>query len=152
MTFSYVTKTLAISTLDRIRMKFFWGGDLEEKKMAWISWRKFTAPMKKGGLGVGSLKAYNLGLLTMWWWRWKTEDQSLWKNVISAIHGPIDGGVYLNGTWANIKKLDQELRFLNISLRNLFFCKIGKGNSIEFWNDNWLENGNLAQRFPRLYA
>ena len=95
-----------IKILDRNRMNFFWVGGLEDKKLAWISWKDVIASLAEGGLSIGSLYACNVGLLAKWWWRWKTEDQALWKQVIQAIHGQLEGGAFKKGTWANISKLD----------------------------------------------
>ncbi|PWA41150.1 DNA-binding WRKY [Artemisia annua] len=88
----------------------------------------------------------------MWWWRWKTEDQALWKQVIQAIHGQLDGGAVKKGTWANITKLDEELQQLNIPFKSFFSRKIGKGDSVFFWTNEWIGDLNLANMFSRLYA
>ncbi|GJV44463.1 reverse transcriptase domain, reverse transcriptase zinc-binding domain protein [Tanacetum coccineum] len=40
-----------------------------------------------GGLNIGSLKALNWSLLAKWWWRFKTEKNSLWKKVVCSFHG-----------------------------------------------------------------
>ncbi|PWA63752.1 reverse transcriptase domain, Reverse transcriptase zinc-binding domain protein [Artemisia annua] len=125
---------------------------LEDRKISWISWKDVTAPLKEGGVGIGSLDACNISLLAKWWWRWKTEDLALWKKVIHAIHGPIEGETISKGTWANIKKLDQELQQYNIPLKSLFTRIVGKGDSVNFWKDDWLGDFNLASMFPRLYT
>ncbi|PWA85637.1 PB1 domain-containing protein [Artemisia annua] len=76
--------------------------------------------------------ACNISLLAKWWWRWKTEDLALWKQVIHVIHGPIEGETISKGTWANIKKLDQELQQYNISLKSLFTRTSEKGTRLIF--------------------
>nr|GEW00408.1 RNA-directed DNA polymerase, eukaryota [Tanacetum cinerariifolium] len=58
-----------LKTLESIRASFFWGGYGEQKKMAWVKWSHVMASLDKGGLGVGSLKAFNLALLKKWRWR-----------------------------------------------------------------------------------
>lgn len=40
-----------------------------------------------GCLGVGSLKALYIALMTKCWWRVKTETRSIWRSVIVALHG-----------------------------------------------------------------
>ena len=47
----------------------------------------------KGGLGVGSLLAKNLGHLGKWKWRFLTEKNALWQQVMSEFYGN-DGGVW----------------------------------------------------------
>ena len=61
-----------INRLESIRAKFFWGGDADRRKLAWVKWDTVMASLDKGGLGVGSLKAFNLALLKKWHWRLAT--------------------------------------------------------------------------------
>ena len=49
-------------------MRFFWGGHLEKRKMAWIAWDKVLSDVEHGGLGIDNLKAQNQALLAKWWW------------------------------------------------------------------------------------
>lgn len=44
------------------------------------------APKELGGLGNGSLKAMNWGLLLKWLWRFKDQSEALWVQVVKAIH------------------------------------------------------------------
>nr|GEU78381.1 hypothetical protein [Tanacetum cinerariifolium] len=57
-----------IHEIERLRAHFLWGGDQNLKKMSWIKWENILASFEKGGLGVGSLKAFNLALLQKWCW------------------------------------------------------------------------------------
>ncbi|GJS98551.1 RNA-directed DNA polymerase, eukaryota, reverse transcriptase zinc-binding domain protein [Tanacetum coccineum] len=41
-----------INNLERIRRTFFWGGNLEERKIAWVAWEKVIAPLDQGGLNI----------------------------------------------------------------------------------------------------
>ncbi|GJZ12066.1 hypothetical protein Tco_0546825 [Tanacetum coccineum] len=99
-----------------------------------------------------SLDACNISLLAKLRWRWKTKDLALWKQVIYAIYGPMEGETTKKGTWANIKKLDHELQHHIIPLKSLFTRVVGKGDSVNFWKDDWLGDFNLASMFPRLYS
>nr|KAJ0199649.1 hypothetical protein LSAT_V11C600316660 [Lactuca sativa] len=51
-----------------------------------LVWDKVIAHKENGGLGVRSLRAANFALLTKWIWRIKEEKDTVWKNVIIAIH------------------------------------------------------------------
>nr|GEX75409.1 putative ribonuclease H protein At1g65750 family [Tanacetum cinerariifolium] len=55
--------------LEIIRSDFFWGGNKDTKKMAWVKWSNTIASLDKGGLNINSLKAFNLALLQKWHWR-----------------------------------------------------------------------------------
>ncbi|GKC64656.1 hypothetical protein Tco_1097254, partial [Tanacetum coccineum] len=56
------------------------GGSGDQKKMAWIKWDNILASYEKGGLNIGSLKAFNLALFKKWRWRLVTNPDSLWKD------------------------------------------------------------------------
>ncbi|GJU50597.1 RNA-directed DNA polymerase, eukaryota, reverse transcriptase zinc-binding domain protein [Tanacetum coccineum] len=74
--------------------------------MAWIKWDLVLASKAHGGLGVGSLKSFNLALLQKWGWRFLTRPHTLWVSLIKYVHGE-DGGLdsarcATHGTWANV--------------------------------------------------
>nr|GEY56196.1 reverse transcriptase domain, reverse transcriptase zinc-binding domain protein [Tanacetum cinerariifolium] len=82
------------------------GSSGDNKKMSWLKWDNILASNDKGGLGIGSLKAFNLALLQKWRWRLVTISDSLWARAVNAIHG-VDTEMELkgcnsSGTWANI--------------------------------------------------
>ena len=78
-----------LKELEGIRRKFFWGANNDNRKSASIAWDKVLNSKEKGGLGIGSLQAQNYSLLVKWWWRFKTEEYTLWRKAIVALHGPI---------------------------------------------------------------
>lgn len=91
-----------------------------------------------GGLGIGSLEATNLSLLIKWWWRFKTEEESLWKNVISSIHG-VKGRldrfdeVYLReGVWKGIIKSGELVNHHGLNITLCFRSKIFSGSKTRF--------------------
>ncbi|GJS40564.1 RNA-directed DNA polymerase, eukaryota [Tanacetum coccineum] len=44
-------------------------GSLGSSKLAWVKWLTVLASLGKGGLGIGSLKSFNLAILQKWRWR-----------------------------------------------------------------------------------
>ncbi|XP_071700150.1 uncharacterized protein [Rutidosis leptorrhynchoides] len=112
-----------------------------------------------GGLNIGSLKGKNLALLGKWWWRFKTETNSFWVKIIRSIYGP-SGGLEIgsdlghspsSGAWKNIIIAGNLIEDLNIPFRNTFSKSVGNGSSTSFWNEQWIGNNKLSERFPRLY-
>ena len=49
-----------LNKLESIWALFFWGGKQYSKKIAWLKWVNVLASHDKGGLRIGSLKAFNL--------------------------------------------------------------------------------------------
>nr|GEX25922.1 RNA-directed DNA polymerase, eukaryota, reverse transcriptase zinc-binding domain protein [Tanacetum cinerariifolium] len=87
----YRAPQTVLHDLERIRSNFFWRGNKDTKKMAWVKWSNTIASLDKGGLNIGSLKAFNLALLQKWRWRMLSSPNSLWVKVIKAFHGQ-EGG------------------------------------------------------------
>ena len=109
-----------------IRRRFLWGGNSDAKKIHWVAWEKVVAPKKKGGLGVGSIQAINLGLLVKWWWRLKNQYNSLCRGVIYGIHKlenkPPDllSSKIIRGVWNNIAEAKQMLSKYNLGFHDIF--------------------------------
>ncbi|KAL7593363.1 hypothetical protein Lser_V15G33806 [Lactuca serriola] len=115
-----------IKMLEKIRMRFFWGGDLEKRKISWVAWDKTCASKERGGLGIGSLKAQNIAMLGKWWWRFKANPNSACTVVIKSIFG-VDGGFNKpsvarrkSGCWGVIASLPKMLEKDNISFVSHF--------------------------------
>ncbi|KAJ9539315.1 hypothetical protein OSB04_032048 [Centaurea solstitialis] len=115
-----------LNNLESIRARFFWGYSANVKKISWIAWDSVLSDFDCGGLGIGSLRALNLALLCKWWWRFKTEENPLWKLVIQSLHGT-DGGLGISisvgkfsGLWRNILKINKDFDSQNMYLSGLF--------------------------------
>ncbi|GJZ99753.1 hypothetical protein Tco_0672304 [Tanacetum coccineum] len=120
-----------IKKLESIRRNFFWGGNSEEKKIAWVAWDKVIGPRDQGGLGIMSLKVFNL----KWWWRFLLEENTLWRKIIVSIHGK-DGGLTMNssspyksGPWYQIMKLKDDISSYGTTLPSIFKRKIRNGRT-----------------------
>ncbi|GJZ15913.1 RNA-directed DNA polymerase, eukaryota [Tanacetum coccineum] len=143
--------------LESIRNNFFLGGDVEEKKMTWVRWKKCLASKDLGGLGIGSIFGLNIGLLFKWIWRFFHCSSDLWARVIKIIYGPCGGindtpGNRLShSTWGGILSSIKRIKQKGIDL--LFYCvrKIGDGTSTRFWEDTWCEDQPLKITFPCIY-
>ncbi|GJW27228.1 RNA-directed DNA polymerase, eukaryota, reverse transcriptase zinc-binding domain protein [Tanacetum coccineum] len=83
--------------------------------MAWVKWPIILNSFDKGGLNIGSLKAFNLALLQKWRWRMFSSPNDLWVKVVKAFHGH-EGGFDNNGC----------------------SFKVGYGTRIRFWKDIWV--------------
>nr|KAJ0222802.1 hypothetical protein LSAT_V11C200073610 [Lactuca sativa] len=120
-------------------------------------WEKVLATKSNGGLGVGSIKALNIGLLVKWWWRLKNDRHSLWAHVISGIHNlankPFE---YLSnqssvGVWNNIGRIKNALLEHGLDVHDIFNVVIESGKQTLFWYDSWLGSGNLKAKYPSLF-
>ncbi|GJX05747.1 hypothetical protein Tco_0193679 [Tanacetum coccineum] len=144
--------------LESLRGHFFNGHEIGSNKATWVKWEKVLTAKDKGGLGVASLYAL-IGFIGLIWLfgGFKQPKIVSWKKVIQAIHGR-DGNVHsinksaVHSCWTTIVK---EIRRLGVSGLNIFDFmkqKVGNGNIIKFWTDNWYHGGILKDIYPRLYV
>ncbi|GJU79067.1 RNA-directed DNA polymerase, eukaryota, reverse transcriptase zinc-binding domain protein [Tanacetum coccineum] len=118
-----------INILKKYRARFFWGGSNEKKKMAWVRWENILVSRDQGGLGIGSLKAFNLALLQKWRWRFTTNPNLLWVKLIKVIHGyeaGFDGkGCPTSGIWSTIVGSTNYSHSHNLLPKDLLKCLPG---------------------------
>ncbi|XP_071689510.1 uncharacterized protein [Rutidosis leptorrhynchoides] len=62
----------------------------------------------------------------------------------------MNGKVKGSGVWTSIVKLFNKLKTEGPLSSNVLRVKVGNGNSIRFWKDNWKGDGSLASKFNRL--
>ncbi|KAL4589627.1 hypothetical protein LXL04_002535 [Taraxacum kok-saghyz] len=155
----FVAPLGVINTLEKIRRHFLWGGGgLDgKKKISWVAWDKVVAPKDLGGLGVGSLKAFNISLIVKWWWRLRENDQTLWSRVIRGIHNlkrkPEDvmSKKSITGVWNNIARIKEDMGKIGISMEEVMVKDIGVGDKTIFWLDKWCGDSRLKEDYKNLY-
>ncbi|GJY77676.1 putative reverse transcriptase domain-containing protein [Tanacetum coccineum] len=154
---SAIAPVTIINKLESIRRNFFWGGNSNDRKIAWVAWEKVLAPHDQGELNIGSLKVFNQAMLAKWWWRFLNEENALWRKLVISIHGSNGGltvgssSLYKSGPWYYIRRLKDELLLHGINLPSIFKRKIGNGLSKKFWLDSWIGGPPLCSTFPRLF-
>nr|GEX48317.1 RNA-directed DNA polymerase, eukaryota, reverse transcriptase zinc-binding domain protein [Tanacetum cinerariifolium] len=146
---------MVIKSFESLRANFFWGSHESSKKLSWVKWSNTLASFDKGGLGVGSLNAFNKALLLKWRWLLFNFLNSLWVHVIKAFHGN-EAGINLGGcqtseTWAKIVGTINHLHSRGIVFLNSICFKVEDGSSIRFWKDTWFGNDPLYIRYNKLF-
>ena len=138
--------------LEKIQRDFLWGGGASQSKPHLVNWSIVCIEKKDGGLGIRNLSRLNKALLGKWCWRFASEQDSLWKQVIVRKFGEEDGGWCSGdsreshgvGLWKMIRK-----GWLEFNKRVAF--KVGDGRRVHFWKDRWHGEDSLDVAFPRLY-
>ncbi|GJX12855.1 RNA-directed DNA polymerase, eukaryota, reverse transcriptase zinc-binding domain protein [Tanacetum coccineum] len=155
--FIIVMEGLHMTLRDAVAANMFQGvkgGSDDSRKLAWVKWSNILASLDKGGLGIGSLKAFNLSLLLKWRWRPFQNPDVLWVRVVKAIHGEEAGfdirGCQTNRVWASIVSLIYHLHSSGIVPLHSIRFKVGDGSSIRFWKDTWLGDDPLYIRYNKL--
>ena len=80
--------------LEKIQRNFLWGGGASQSKPHLVNWSIVCMEKKDGGLGIKNLSRLNKALLGKWCWRFASEQDSLWKQVIVRKFGEEEGRWY----------------------------------------------------------
>ncbi|GKC54928.1 hypothetical protein Tco_1077673, partial [Tanacetum coccineum] len=81
-------------------------------------------------------------------------DESLWFKVIQALYGPSFDLHASNHTsiWCSILREVRVLKDKGFDFISHCKRRVGDGLRTRFWNDLWISDGLLGDRFPRLVA
>ncbi|KAL4576975.1 hypothetical protein LXL04_013076 [Taraxacum kok-saghyz] len=153
----FVAPVGVINSIEKIRRRFLWGGSADKSKISWVAWDKVAAPKEAGGLGLGSLKAFNLSLIVKWWWRLRKDDNEMWCKVINGVHnlrGKPDNYLSnksISGVWNNIAGVAANLEKMNIKANEVIVKDTKAGKNTMFWLDKWRGEDTFKEAFPLLY-
>ncbi|XVF18957.1 hypothetical protein REPUB_Repub11eG0068800 [Reevesia pubescens] len=125
-----------------------------------LSWKIVCSPKSVGGLGIINLKQKNLALLGKWYWRFATDDNALWKKLLTSKYN-VTGRVWClsdfpavncSYVWKNIIALSFDSDLTVLLRRENFFWELGQGSKLSFWLDCWCSDVPLVVLFPRLFS
>jgi hypothetical protein len=119
------------------------------KKYHLVKWEIVCMPQDQVGLGVVDLRVMNFCLMCKWLWKLETTD-GLWQNLIRAKYlkdKPLSQCVGKPGDshfWQGVIKTAGTF---SRCCRKI----IGNGQRTLFWEDLWVGDKPLREKFPRLY-
>ncbi|KAE8735025.1 Betaine aldehyde dehydrogenase [Hibiscus syriacus] len=147
-------------TLNSIMASFLWGGGAEVKKIHWINWSTVCSAKSAGGLGVLDLNYMNRALLGKWSWRFANDRGSVWKKVICSKYN-LDPSLLIfkeklpafsSWIWKSIVNNHFKDDQFGAIFQSLLDVRVGSGDRISFWSDNWATVSPLKEVFPRLFV
>jgi hypothetical protein len=123
--------------MESMMSRFWWGSNVDQRKIPWIKWKKNCKQKKRGGMGFRDLRAFNEALLAKQGWRILTEPHSLMAKTLKARYFPkckflqAKQGHRASYSWQSIQKASWILK------RGCFWL-VGNGQNIKIWEDKWL--------------
>ena len=126
---------------------------MEAFKYPLVAWNKVCWPIETGGLGIRRFRLFNQALLGKWLWRFGSETNHLWNQVIATKYGESSGGLCTRvsrgahgcGMWNNIRK-GAEGFFSHV----LYVAE--EGLRIRFWYDLWCGHIPLKDLYLNLFS
>ncbi|CAL5412431.1 unnamed protein product [Camellia sinensis] len=130
---------------EKIQANFLWGGSDLRRKVHIVRWDTVTKSKHLGGLGIRSIIVMNKCLLLKWWWKFRSEIYTLWKDVLCSKYN-MRGGRWVPCMERNNRNLKiwSDIIGAIIStpmLHNLYLAnsviELGNGRRALFWLDKW---------------
>ena len=123
--------------IDRVNRNFLWCSTESTNKVHWVGWQKLTRSKEEGGLGLQSSRGRNVALLTKLNWRFHTEKETLWAQVLWRKYYTRNANNLLcSSTWATMKR---GMETFNKGSRWL----VGKDSNLNVWDSSWMSKGPL---------
>lgn len=113
---------------------FIWSGNIANRKLVTVSWKKLCKPYSEGGLGLRSLITLNeaTNLKILWDLKNSNEDSALLlRSQVFRGKRVITHHIF-SSLWSSIKS---EVSTLENNCRWI----IGNGKNINFWLDSWCD-------------
>ena len=143
--------------INKIQRRFLWSGQKQGRYNALVKWEVVQKPKQMGGLGVSDCTLKNAALLFKWWWRYASEEGSLWRRIVDSIHEeditvlPTKKANKITGSWNDIKRMATNESLVSQAFFQHAKLKLGDGMRIRFWEDVWCGNITLQHAYPSLY-
>jgi hypothetical protein len=122
--------------------QFWWGDEHDRRNIHWTSWENLTKSKYQGGMGFKDLKLFNQALLARQAWRLIAFPNSLCARLMKAKYYP--KGELTDTTFIqNPSPCWQGITHGLELLKKLIVWKIGNGEKVRIWRDNWIPRGEF---------
>ncbi|CAJ2652147.1 unnamed protein product [Trifolium pratense] len=121
-----------LKSIETWTRNFIWSGDINQKKLVTVSWKRVCLPPDEGGLGLRSLISINeaTNLKLCWALLNSNEDWAvILRSRVIRGHHAINHHIY-SSLWSSIKA---ELS----TIKDNSCWKVGSGQQINLWYDAW---------------
>ncbi|GMY35564.1 hypothetical protein FCV25MIE_30806 [Fagus crenata] len=115
---------------------YWWGQRREENKIHWINWGRLCSLKEDGGVGFRDIHSFNMALLAKQGWRLLSQPRSLFAKCFKAKYFP--GVSFLKAKLgSNPSYIWRSILASRDLLRKGLRWKIGNGQQVHVWEDDW---------------
>jgi hypothetical protein len=132
--------------IEKAICRFWWGSKEGQQKIHWKARKELFKPKFQGGLGFRDMHLFNKAMLAKQVWRLQTDPNSLVGQCFKARYYP-NTDILHSSQGRNASYAWQSI-YQAIDLIHKGSCwKIGNGQLVNIWEDNWLVYQNGYKTF-----
>ncbi|GJN37276.1 hypothetical protein PR202_gb26210 [Eleusine coracana subsp. coracana] len=121
--------------------QFWWGDEVDQKKIHWQAWWKMCFSKDKGGMGFRDPHCFNIAMLSKQVWRLLCEPDSFCARVLRSKYYP--DGKLLSATMKKGSSFTWQSVLTGLEcFKRGYVWRVGDGKQIHIWNDNWIPTSN----------
>jgi hypothetical protein len=141
----------AIRLLESQMSHYLWNNDNDSHKYHLANWQLVSMRKEFGGLGIPNLRDLNICLLGSWLKRYCSDNDKIWKQLIDFKYRTASpnflmcNDVGASNFWKGVMWAAQVARMG-------FRWKVGRGDKVRFWEDQWIGSSSLAIQYSELYC
>lgn len=125
------------SSLYSLILRYWWGQDMESRKIHWVSKDRLAECKKNGGLGFRDFSAFNDALLAKQVWRLKKDNTSLVARLLKARYFP-NSDILEANLGCRPSFIWRSLQGAISLVKGGYRWLIGNGESVRVFEDRWL--------------
>jgi ribonuclease HI len=134
-----------LNEIQKIQRAFIWGDEDGTRRYHAVNWEKVTQPKAIGGLGIRRLVHMNQACLMKLAWAVRNGENALWIEVLKGKYSrgrpnfeQVSFKTQDSSLWKNLVNI-----WSNLGLYE--FWSIGNSNMVKAWEDRWLLHGRSIQ-------
>lgn len=140
----------AIDLINSHMNHFLWNNTEDKHKYHLANWPLVAQKKDYGGLGIPDMRSLYMALLSAWIFRYQLNKNAIWTKIINHKYSTDKPNILCcpmynaSHFW---KGIDWAMKAARVGIK----LKIGNGDRVRFWEDQWIGNTSLAIVYWPLY-
>ena len=141
-----------IKNIDKLHRAFLWNGNKGNKVgKNLLNWITICRPKEVGGMRITNLKIQNQIIFCKWWWNVFKDNRKPWRELIQTRYYSNQIILLKQPTTRKLLEVWRSMLKVQCLFQALVKFIVGNGKQILFWEDSWLLDQPIKERFPLLY-